>query len=377
MWLPMGSGASVFTVTGTFAVVHSGATVLGVDSDSNVTIDSTYFDVDAGGITTYGVSGNSTFSVDGAGNVMQEGHLVLPLSNDAVTPTLAFGDGDTGFYESTDNIIKIAIGTALRWEISDTRIGATALGGGALLSETPTYTNPTLLPTTEDVDTGIGTASATNNDTLSLIAGGVEGMRLGTSGSTVFTKLDVGAASSTAMVNITPGSAIVGLMINQDNGASALIIDSENTGGVWAIAVNAKYGIISTQDISNGQGSYVQRGIAEAGTAPLSTFFSSHASTTQSSVFIDHNGTGGAAGYALHVDSENAAAPAVQIEGAYTVALRVKGGLGGFESGVSVATLADGSGVTYYLNHALNYGIWIGSDGIAYVKDATSSRAIQ
>ena len=77
MWLPMGSGASVFTVTGTFAVVHSGATVLGVDSDSNVTIDSTYFDVDAGGATTYGTSGNSTFSVDGAGNVMAAGKGVI------------------------------------------------------------------------------------------------------------------------------------------------------------------------------------------------------------------------------------------------------------------------------------------------------------
>jgi hypothetical protein len=31
------------------------------------------------------------------------GQLLLPLSNDAATPTLAFGDGDTGFYERSDD----------------------------------------------------------------------------------------------------------------------------------------------------------------------------------------------------------------------------------------------------------------------------------
>mgnify|MGYP005629735999 FL=1 len=29
--------------------------------------------------------------------------LQLPISNDATTPTLAFGDGDTGFYEASDD----------------------------------------------------------------------------------------------------------------------------------------------------------------------------------------------------------------------------------------------------------------------------------
>jgi hypothetical protein len=38
--------------------------------------------------------------------------LLLPISNDAVTPTLAFGDGDTGFYErSDDELIQANAGT--------------------------------------------------------------------------------------------------------------------------------------------------------------------------------------------------------------------------------------------------------------------------
>ncbi|MCI0619762.1 tail fiber domain-containing protein [Candidatus Wolfebacteria bacterium] len=36
--------------------------------------------------------------------------LLLPLSNDATTPTLAFGDGDTGFFEILDNHLAVAIG---------------------------------------------------------------------------------------------------------------------------------------------------------------------------------------------------------------------------------------------------------------------------
>uniref|UniRef100_A0A6H1ZKT7 Uncharacterized protein n=1 Tax=viral metagenome TaxID=1070528 RepID=A0A6H1ZKT7_9ZZZZ len=47
----------------------------GTQTFKAITIDSTYFDVDAGGLTTYGTSGNSTFSVDGAGNVMAAGTL--------------------------------------------------------------------------------------------------------------------------------------------------------------------------------------------------------------------------------------------------------------------------------------------------------------
>ena len=44
-------------------------------SSGVVTIDSTYFDVDVGGLTTYGTSGNSTWSVDGAGNVVVAGNV--------------------------------------------------------------------------------------------------------------------------------------------------------------------------------------------------------------------------------------------------------------------------------------------------------------
>lgn len=38
--------------------------------------------------------------------------VLVPLENDATTPTLAFGDGDSGFYESADDILTVAIAGA-------------------------------------------------------------------------------------------------------------------------------------------------------------------------------------------------------------------------------------------------------------------------
>jgi hypothetical protein len=97
--------------------------------------------------------------------------LKLPISNDAVTPTLGFGDGDTGFYESADDTLAIAVAGANKWNISATSVSASDANGPALMNETASSTNPTLVPDRSDTDTGIGTSAA---DSLSLIAGGVE-----------------------------------------------------------------------------------------------------------------------------------------------------------------------------------------------------------
>ena len=101
--------------------------------------------------------------------------LTLPLENDAVTPTLALGDGDTGFYEVSDDLIGISIATNLRWRVSATVLGAES-GSGGLLASSSSATVPSLMPNWySDGDTGIGSAAA---DQLSLIAGAVEGIRV-------------------------------------------------------------------------------------------------------------------------------------------------------------------------------------------------------
>ena len=106
-------------------------------------------------------------------------HTILPQEDDAATPTLAFGDGDTGFYESADNSIRVAIGGADKWVISGTNVYGTTTNAALIQDIGATATVPTLNPSATDWDTGIGWAAA---DQLSLIAGGVEGIRIAEAG---------------------------------------------------------------------------------------------------------------------------------------------------------------------------------------------------
>ena len=109
-------------------------------------------------------SGNLTLSVATA-------QLILPSSNDAVTPTLAFGDGDTGFFEVSDDNLALAFAGAKYWDLTATKIASSNSTQPALLRTTPTATVPSINANNGDADTGIGSAGA---DIMSLIAGGIE-----------------------------------------------------------------------------------------------------------------------------------------------------------------------------------------------------------
>jgi len=108
--------------------------------------------------------------------------LSLPQEADDATPTLSFGDGDTGFYETLDDFLRIAIAGTAEWGISNTfGIYGLLSNAPAILNESSSATNPTLCPSAGDLDTGIG-RSGTN--ALSLITGGVEAMRIDSSQNT-------------------------------------------------------------------------------------------------------------------------------------------------------------------------------------------------
>ena len=102
-------------------------------------------------------------------------HLVLPLHNDAATPTLGFGDGNTGFYESADNTLNGVVGGTVTLTVQ-TGIVKGASGRGAFICDSdPSATNPSVVAHSADSDTGIGRPAG---DQLSLIAGGAEGIRI-------------------------------------------------------------------------------------------------------------------------------------------------------------------------------------------------------
>ncbi len=105
----------------------------------------------------------ATFSINAAGKV------TLPQINDAASPTLAFGDGDTGFFEQSDDLLGISIGGVQRYLLQNNLFGATNANGGFIVNLTASATQVTIGPRRGDLDTGLGGADA---DTLALITGG-------------------------------------------------------------------------------------------------------------------------------------------------------------------------------------------------------------
>ena len=108
--------------------------------------------------------------------------LLLPLENDEALPTLAFGDGDSGFFESVDDAIGVSLAGARAWIFQAGSFTADASNGPRMMNEAATATNPTLIPHLGDPSTGIG-ANATG--TVSLIANSIECMRFDEASSVV------------------------------------------------------------------------------------------------------------------------------------------------------------------------------------------------
>lgn len=92
------------------------------------------------------------------------------VSGAAATPVLAFGDGDTGFYENLDDSIQVTNGGTANF-IFSAGVFRALTNGPAILKEAPSGTNPTLVPDWQDFDSGLGSGAA---DQVSIIAGGVE-----------------------------------------------------------------------------------------------------------------------------------------------------------------------------------------------------------
>jgi len=113
---------------------------------------------------------------DGTGGIQNKQVIFGPSGSfgSAGNPTIALGDGDTGFYETADDTLSVAVGGGERFRFTTTVFGASNTGRSALLNEDPSSTNPNIIPNQTDTNTGMGWAGA---DNLSLIAGGLEAIR--------------------------------------------------------------------------------------------------------------------------------------------------------------------------------------------------------
>jgi len=101
------------------------------------------------------------------------GSVIFPQGA-AASPAVAFGDGDSGLFESADDTIQLSLAGIAYWNWGASQFGAIASTRPILRNEDSSSTNPTFV-FVNDTDTGIGRAAA---DQLSLIAGGVEGIRV-------------------------------------------------------------------------------------------------------------------------------------------------------------------------------------------------------
>lgn len=99
---------------------------------------------------------------------IKELHLTESAGAHAASPTLNFGDRDSGFFENSDDNIQVSLGGSVAFQFNSGYFAAN--GGAGVLNEAVSATNPVLCASTADLDTGTGRAAANH---YNIIAGGV------------------------------------------------------------------------------------------------------------------------------------------------------------------------------------------------------------
>jgi len=162
------------------------------------------------------------------------GSLTVSGSGTSAAPTIAFGDGDTGFYESADDVLEVSIGGNARWEFGTSLFGRNDAGYPLMLNEVASSTNPVFV-VAGDADTGIGHSGANE---LSLIAGGTQIVNVNTSGAQVTGSLDVSGSLTVeqpsgiqASVTVQAGTTNGVVTAFQNVGSGRGAISSTNASG--------------------------------------------------------------------------------------------------------------------------------------------------
>ena len=150
---------------------------------------------------TVAIAGDTTvtgdvLAADAAGPAM------LNEAASAINPTLLPNKANptTGIGQAGATSISVISSGVEDWRIGGTLLQGIGAGGGigsgpALFNRVPTSAIGTLMPNRSDLDTGIGWAGA---DSLSLIAGAIEGLRITAPGAGVVQALAVNSGTTSA-----------------------------------------------------------------------------------------------------------------------------------------------------------------------------------
>lgn len=204
------------------------------------------------------------------GSTTSTTQVVLPLANDQVTPTLGFGDGDTGMYEAVDDDLYLVTPVTGRLRLSDDfgnpRVQLMAHGtnaGAVLRFAVPDATTPNI-HVREDYNTGVGGVT----DDLRLIAGGVSSLGITDTMVTAYvsradepssvTCADSGDANPGTLI-VNPGRSLIQVTNSDADGCSVTLSETAATNGelVEFILVSSVGGTLNINDAA---------GIQEMGT---------------------------------------------------------------------------------------------------------------
>ncbi len=216
--------------------------------------------------------------------------LLLPLSNDAVTPTLAFGDGDTGFFESADDIIIVSHNGIGIWQFSTSNFFGTTNDAPGMILGPSSSTSATFQPS-GDFGTGIGGVDGE----VSIITGGVEAVNIDAS-------QDVGIGTATAAgrldVTVADTENVDALSINQldsTNNKKGIDLNTVGTAIAFDADINGNQRFISADIEATSVGGFLLLGDAvRTGTGASSLMFLRHdnASSTGDVLTIQNDGSG-------------------------------------------------------------------------------------
>ncbi len=183
----------------------------------------------------------SPFVIDDDGNVgigtdSPTSKLHLPSENDETTPTLSFGDGDSGFYERNDDELAVSLGGVGKFYFGSSWVRY--LGNGWLLKNSNTSSTNPAFSFEGDVDTGIGRAGANE---LSLITGATERIRIDNSGN-----VGIGTTTPQAALDIQKPATGDYLNISNDLHGDIVTVNSSGNLGIGTTAPTAKLDIDGT-----------------------------------------------------------------------------------------------------------------------------------